>query len=101
MSEDEISLDRNDAESRYEVRLGAALGGYARYRADARRIVFTHTVVDPEHEGHGLGSRLAKYALDDAVERGLIIVSECPFIGAYLKKHEEYEDSVRWPPRRP
>lgn len=97
MSDEAITLSRNDTESRYEVRLGAALAGRAHYRADEQSIVFTHTEVETEFEGRGLGSKLAKYALDDAVERGLQIVPQCPFIAAYAKRRDEYADSIRWP----
>jgi predicted GNAT family acetyltransferase len=53
--------------------------------------------VKPEYEGRGLGSRLAGFALDDAVARELTIVPVCPFISAYLREHPEYEASVDWP----
>ena len=61
------------------------------------RIVFTHTVVQPEFEGQGLGTRLARFVLDDAVARGERIVPECPFIAAYLARARRYEASVDWP----
>ena len=96
---DDITIDRNDDERRYELRLGGELAGYAVYRTNPGRITFTHTVVYPEHEGQGLGSRLAKHVLDDAVARRETIVPVCPFISAYLKRHPEYEASVDWPDR--
>lgn len=94
---DRVQITRNDDRSRYELTLDGERAGYAEYRATPGRIVFTHTVVYPEHEGEGLGSRLAKHVLDDAVAHDLTIVPLCPFIGAYLKRHTEYEASVSWP----
>lgn len=93
----EITIERNDAGRRYELRLDGELAGYAQFRTNPGRIIFTHTVVLPEYGGQGLGSRLAKHVLDDAVGRGDTIVPICPFIGAYLKNHPGYEASVDWP----
>jgi predicted GNAT family acetyltransferase len=69
----------------------------SQFRLEPGVIVFTHTIVRPEFEGKGLGSRLAKFVLDDAVARGERIVPECPFIAAYLRRHPGYEASIEWP----
>ncbi|WP_448808366.1 GNAT family N-acetyltransferase [Agromyces bauzanensis] len=93
-----ITIERNDEKNRYELRLDGELGGYAQFRTNPGRITFTHTVVFPENEGKGLGSRIAKFVLDDAVARGDTIVPICPFISAYLRRHPgEYDASVDWP----
>jgi predicted GNAT family acetyltransferase len=43
----------------------------------------------------GVGSRLARGALEDARARGLKVTVVCPFITAYLRRHPgEYEDLV-------
>ena len=97
-STDAITIERNDEARRYELKLDGALAGYAEYRTNPGRITFTHTVVYPEHEGQGLGSRLATFVLDEAVARGDTIVPVCPFIAAYLREHPGvYDASVRWP----
>ena len=100
MATDTVTIERNDEKHRYELRLDGEVAGYAEYRTNPGRITFTHTVVYPEHEGQGLGSRLAKFVLDDAVARGDTIVPVCPFIAAYLKDHSGYEASVSWPANR-
>ena len=92
-----ITIERNDAKRRYELTLGDEVAGYAEFRTTPTSIVFTHTVVRPEFEGQGLGTRLAKFVLDDAVARGERIVPRCPFIAAYLREHSGYEASVDWP----
>lgn len=85
----------NAGEHRFEIRVDGERAGAAYYRlhpadaAEPERIVFTHTEVDPQYEGKGVGSRLAGGALTLAKERGLQIVAQCPFIAAYLKKHPE------------
>ncbi|QTX03586.1 GNAT family N-acetyltransferase [Agromyces archimandritae] len=94
-SDDRIEVTRDDAASRYELRVNGTPEGFAAYTAEPGRITFTHTEVFPGHEGEGLGSALAKAALDDAVARGEQIVPVCPFIAAYVKRHREYDDAVR------
>lgn len=92
-----VEIARLDERSRYQLSVDGARAGFAQYRLEPGRIVFTHTVIKPEYEGRGLGSRLARFVLDDAVARGERIVPECPFIAAYLRRHGEYEASVDWP----
>ncbi|WP_026481741.1 GNAT family N-acetyltransferase [Agromyces subbeticus] len=97
MATDIVEIVRNDDRNRYELSFAGERAGFAQYRRHDGVIVFTHTVVLPEFEGRGLGSKLAKFVLGDAVARGERIVPECPFIAAYLRRHEEYEASVDWP----
>jgi predicted GNAT family acetyltransferase len=78
--------------SRYELRLGDRVIGFAAYRRRNDRIIFIHTEVDESYEGRGLGNRLAKAALDDARERGLVVVPLCPFIARYVQQHPEYQE---------
>lgn len=92
-----VEITRHDDRRRYELVVDGERAGYAQFRLEPGAIVFTHTVIRPEFEGRGLGSRLAKYVLDDAVSRGDRIVPECPFIAAYLRSHPGYEASVDRP----
>ena len=88
---------RLDERHRYELTVDGQRAGVSQFRVEPGTIVFTHTIIRPEFEGMGLGSRLAKFVLDDAVARGERIVPECPFIAAYLRRHTEYAASVDWP----
>jgi predicted GNAT family acetyltransferase len=64
------------------------------YRRDGSRIVYTHTVVPPYLEGHGIAGRLAWHALDYAREEGLTVVPLCPYVADYIDRHPEYADLV-------
>ncbi|WP_329234496.1 N-acetyltransferase [Actinoallomurus sp. NBC_01490] len=99
MAEELTALDvRHDEEKkRYEAWSGETLAGVAYYRERADRTIFTHTEVEAAFEGKGVGKALAAAALDDTVRRGRVIVPLCPFIAAYLRKHPEYDEHVRWP----
>jgi len=75
---------------RYEAHLNGELAGFAAYRLRENTITFVHTSVEPEFEGHGVGSALARYGLDDARRRGLEIVVVCPFIRSWIARHPDY-----------
>lgn len=86
---------RDNAERRrFEVVVDGDVAGFADYQRRGGRIIFLHTQIDPAHEGQGLGSSLARGALDAAREAGEPVVPLCPFIAAYIERHEEYADLV-------
>jgi predicted GNAT family acetyltransferase len=89
-----ISVVRDDAHHRYDATVDGEPAGSAHYRVRPGIVIFYHTVVDEAFEGKGVGSALAKGALDDVRARGERIVVECPFIAAYLKRHPEYADLI-------
>lgn len=61
------------------------------YMRDGKRIIFTHTGVPPEAEGHGIGASLAKAGLDYARDEGLIVKPMCPFVATFVQRHPEYQ----------
>jgi predicted GNAT family acetyltransferase len=79
----------NEPQSRYELHLDGRLAGQAQYRREGGHVRFTHTEVDPGHQGQGLASRLAGFALDDLKARGLKAVPQCPFIAKYIARHAQ------------
>jgi predicted GNAT family acetyltransferase len=64
------------------------------YRGRDGVVTLVHTEVEPEWEGHGIGSKLVLGALDDVRARGLRIRPLCPFVAGYIRHHPEYEDLV-------
>lgn len=99
VNRDAVQIIRNTDRARYEVRDAERLLGFAMYREEPGRVVFTHTVVKPEFEGQGIGSELARHVIEATIADGDVIVPECPFIAAYLEEHPEYADSVVAPAR--
>ena len=87
----DIDVTDNKDQDRFEARLDGELAGFAEYKLTSDLIVFTHTEVDPAFEGKGVGSALARHALDDVRERGnLKVLAICPFIKAWIGKHPDY-----------
>jgi predicted GNAT family acetyltransferase len=85
----------NPALYRYELWVDGKLAGYAQYGLGRGRIAFVHTEVYEPHESLGLGTQLARVALDDARLRGLMVMAYCPFIAEFIEGHlDEYGDLV-------
>ncbi|HWD70539.1 MAG TPA: GNAT family N-acetyltransferase [Solirubrobacteraceae bacterium] len=84
-----VEVSDNPELGRYEARLDGEIAGFAQYRVDGQQITIFHAEVDPAIEGRGVGSQLAKTALDDVRRRGLELVPRCPFIAAYVRRHPD------------
>ena len=85
----------NTEQSRYEIHVDGELAGFAEYKLHGDHVTFTHTEVDDAYEGQGLGSKLARGALDGARAAGLAVFPACPFIARYIKRHPKaYLDLV-------
>jgi uncharacterized protein len=91
--DDAVVVDAPE-KNQYELRLDGKLVGLVAYDRHDGRVALTHTEVDPSSEGRGLGSLLARTALDDARRRGEEVVPLCPFIAWYIGEHAEYEPLV-------
>jgi predicted GNAT family acetyltransferase len=90
-----VEVRDNPDQSRYEVLVDGDVAGIAQYRLHGDRITMFHTEVEPAHEGAGLGSELARRALQDVRARGLGLEPLCPFIAGYIRHHpDEYLDLV-------
>lgn|SRR5690349_13732263 len=80
---------------RFEARdASGALAGELTYQLTGAIVVYTHTKVDPRFEGQGVGSALARTAMDDARAKGRTVVPICPFLSGWLGEHPEYENLV-------
>ena len=92
-----LRIENEPSAHRYRAWLGDEFAAYSEYEDEPGRMVFTHTVVRPKFEGRGIGSRLAKFAVDDARARGLRIIPVCPFIRSWLERHHDYDSIVDFP----
>ena len=79
---------------RFEVTVDGELAGFLVYRAKKGLLALIHTEVEPRFEGHGVGGRLARFALDRAREEGVAVLPFCPFVNEWMKRHREYVDLV-------
>jgi len=91
----DVQVTDHPEKSRFEARVGGELAGFAAYETADDLIAFTHTEVDDAFEGQGVGSALARGALDavraDGTRR---VLPRCRFIKGWIDKHPEYQDLV-------
>ena len=89
-----IEVRDNPSDHRYDVFVDRDLAGFTAYRTEPDLVIFTHTEIDPAYEGRGVGSALARAALDDVRSQGKHVIPQCPFIAGYIHRHDEYVDLV-------
>jgi predicted GNAT family acetyltransferase len=81
---------------RFEARDGDEVVGELVYRlASDGAVRLIHTEVS--REGAGVGSALARTALDSWLERGATVRVECPFVVGWVERHPRYRDQVVLP----
>jgi len=94
---DEDRLVHDPDRDRYELLRGEsvlAVLAYADEPAPGGGIVrdLRSTIVDPDHGGEGLGSRLVRFALDDVRAHGGTVVATCWFAAGWIARHDDYAD---------
>ncbi len=91
----DVETRKNEDAQRYEAYIDGEQVGFAEYQLTDRLIVFTHTEVEDRCEGMGVGSALARAALDDVRAEGTRkVLPLCPFIKSWIDHHADYEDLV-------
>ncbi len=97
MSYHDAKVRHDEEQQRYVLEINGQLLGFAQYHEEGDRQIFTHTEIDDSLSGKGMGSMLVRKSLDDARQRGKRIVPVCEFIGAYVKKHPDWNDLLEQP----
>lgn len=91
----DVQVTDNRDGLRFEARVDGEPAGFAAYELADDLIVFTHTEVDGAFAGQGVGSALARGALDAVRAEGTRrVVPRCPFIRGWIEKHPDYQDLV-------
>lgn len=85
------SVRDNKALHRFEIDADG-LTAFVTYRVADGVLTFLHEEVPPAREGLGVGTALAKGALELVRSYSLKVVAKCPFIADYIRKHPEYRD---------
>ncbi|KFK85346.1 acetyltransferase [Streptomyces sp. JS01] len=91
-----MAVEVNDVPgaNRYEAYVDgeSKAAGIAQYIRTAELVAFVHTEVEPAYEGRGVGSALARAALDDARAANLRVLATCPFFAGWIARHPDYQD---------
>ena len=96
-----LQVVNNEAKHRFEIALGDDVA-FAEYSLVQGGIILPHTEVPEEYEGQGIATQLVRSALDSVRARHLRVVALCPYVRAFLRRHEdEYMDLVGHTPAPP
>ena len=87
-----VEVRDHPAALQYEVTVDGEPAGFIRYTLDADVLTMVHTDVEPKYEHHGVGATLVQEALDDVRARGKKVRPLCPFVRAFIARHDEYRD---------
>ena len=79
----------NENDQQYEVHMGDQVA-VLKYNRAGKHITYIHTGVPQAMEGHGIASKLAHTALEDARKEQLTVTPQCPFVASYIREHTEY-----------
>lgn len=94
MSEHTEQVVNNPEEFHFEVASGGLISKLE-YRLGRTTMALVHTEVPEELQGQGIGSSLVVAALNHARKKGLKVLPYCPFVAAYISRHEdEWKDIV-------
>jgi uncharacterized protein len=73
METDSYLVVHNEAKNRFEIALSGGTG-FAEYRVEGDRMIFTHTQVPPQFRGRGIAKKLVLAGFDVAGKNNLRIV---------------------------
>ena len=88
----EVSIRDNVESFCYDALIDGEVIGTVVYEFSGPRIVFLHTIVDPEFRGRGIGTALVTAALDDVRARELKLSNYCNFVSGFIGAHPQYAD---------
>jgi predicted GNAT family acetyltransferase len=89
MADGSIPVTNDTAAQRYEASVDGTRA-VLQYERRGDSITYLHTEVPERLEGRGIGSALARTALEDARVHQLMVTPICPFVTAYIQRHPEY-----------
>jgi predicted GNAT family acetyltransferase len=93
MTDSTPNVVHEPAAHRYAIFLGSEEVGHLEYSQMVNEIHFTHTFVNPAHQGKNLAAILTKFALDEVRAEGKYkVVPVCSYTVRYMEKHTDTQD---------
>lgn len=81
----------NPDKNRFELTIDGHTAVIDSILAKGDVMFLTHTGVPKALEGKGIGKQLVEYALNYIKEHKYTLAPLCPFVAAYLKRHQEWK----------
>lgn len=89
----EIKQRNNEEKGQFDIYQDGKHAGLMTYKWDsAEKFTITHTEVDKQFGGQGLGQNLVEAGVNFAREKGVKIVPLCPFAKAVISKNPDWQD---------
>lgn len=88
----EMTVRSNTDARTYDAMVDGHEIGTLVYEPKGSMVVISHTVVEPEYRGIGIGSELVRQALDDFRKREMTVSNFCGFVATFIENHPEYGD---------
>jgi uncharacterized protein len=89
-----ITIENNTEKQQFEAKLDGKVVAFAEYRPIGQSIMFTHTEVNEDLEGKGVGSQLIRFALEDTKAKNMTAIPMCPFVKLFIQRHKDFIDVV-------
>lgn len=86
----DLPLVNNTTDQRFELKIGEHTA-VIEYKETPSHITLIHTEVPVELEGKGAGNAIVEKTLAYIEDHGLKLVPLCPFVVAYLRRHQEWK----------
>lgn len=88
-----LPLVKNSEENRFELKIGEYTT-FIEYKEHNKNIWLTHTEAPQELQGKGAATAIIEKTLNYIEEHGYLMIPVCPFVGAYLKRHPDWNRIV-------
>jgi predicted GNAT family acetyltransferase len=89
-----IELRKDETNRLYEALIDGEVVGTLAYETTGGRVSLSHSYVDENHRHRGVGSALARYALEDLRRSQSKPDIYCGFVADYVEDHPEWKDAV-------
>jgi len=89
----EIPLVNNEKDHRFEISVDGTVS-FIEYKKYPHAVALLHTEVPPAMEGKGIAAALVLKTFNYMEENHLKIISLCPYVTMYLKRHPEWNRIV-------
>ncbi len=87
-----VDVQHRENGKRFTARTASGLAYISYERPDDRTLDLQHTVVPEADRGRGVGGALVRTAVGYAREQGMRVIATCPFVKAWLEKHQDQRD---------
>lgn len=89
-----VGVRKDETTRLYEAVIDGRVVGNLAYETTGGRVALTHSYVDPDQRNQGVGSALARFALEDLSQSQTKVGIYCGFVADYVHDHPGWKDSV-------